>query len=156
MASVGVFVGQFLEQIGRRTGVDFIWGVTLKSVMRHLAIVRLNEKVDEGPKSFDGIERVQVEPVVFKRSPKGFDHGIRLGDVNLGEDAAKAGLNECGVDGSVDVFNAGICYDGGCVSACAKVLAGFDQDRAGGQGVKPSADGPSQDLAAWLSMTSWM
>ena len=147
MASVGFFARQFLEQIRHRAGVNFIWGVTVKRVMRHLALVGLNEKIHEGPKSFHGIERVQVEPVVFKRAPKGFDHGVRFGDVNLGEHAAKAGINECGVDGSVDVFNARVCHDGGCVSACAKVLAGFDQDRAGGQGVEPRANGPGQNLA---------
>ena len=139
LASVGFFVRQLLEQIRRRTSVNFVWGVTVKSVMRHLAIVGLNEKVDEGSKSFDGIKRVQVKPVVFERSPKGLDHGVGLCDVNLCEHAAKAGLKECGVDGSVDVFNAGICHDGGCGSAGAKVLAGFDQNRAGGQRIKPRA-----------------
>ena len=147
LASVGFFVRQLLEQIRRRTSVNFVWGVTVKSVMRHLAIVGLNEKVDEGSKSFDGIKRVQVKPVVFERSPKGLDHGVGLCDVNLCEHAAKAGLKECGVDGSVDVFNAGICHDGGCGSAGAKVLAGFDQNRAGGQRIKPRADGPGQNLA---------
>jgi hypothetical protein len=80
LASVGFFCCQRLEQIRRGTGVNFVWGVTVKSVMRHLAVVGLNEKVDEGPKSFHGIERVQVEPVVFDRAPKGGAGNTDLGN----------------------------------------------------------------------------
>ena len=46
-ASVGLLVCQLLQQGRRRSTIDFVWGVTVKSGMRHLVIVGLNVKVDE-------------------------------------------------------------------------------------------------------------
>jgi len=83
LARVGFLVCQVLEQIRRGSSINFVWGVTVKSGVRHLAVMSLDEKLDQAAKSFNGIERVEVKPVVFERSPKSFDHGIGLCDVNL-------------------------------------------------------------------------
>ena len=108
-----------------------------------LANVGFFEKVHEGPKSFHGIERVQVEPVVFERSPKGFDRGVGLGDVNLGEDAPKAGLKECGVHVGVSAP----------VQRCLPAVIKTAQVA---KGSRRSPIVQPKILREWLSMTAWM
>lgn len=59
----------------------------------------------------DGVEGVEVEPLMLEGSPPRLDHRVRFGDLDLGENAVEAFGQEDSVDGGVDVLDAGVGHD---------------------------------------------
>ena len=79
--------------------------------MGHLGVVLPDEERDQSADSFDGVEGVKEQPLMFQRAPPRFDHRVRFGDLDLGEDAVKASGQKGRVDGGVDVLDAGVRHD---------------------------------------------
>jgi hypothetical protein len=64
--------------------------------MWHLEVVGLDEERDQGPKAFDVVEGVEVEPLLLEGAPPSLDDGVRVADLDLREDAMEAGCDEGG------------------------------------------------------------
>ena len=95
----------------------------------------------------DGVEGIEVEPLMLEGAPPRLDHRVRFGDLDLGEDAVEAFGQE--VDGGVDVLDAGVGHDRDrrpCAGGI-EMLAGIDEDLAGGGGIEACADSPGENLA---------
>jgi hypothetical protein len=115
--------------------------------MRHLGVVLPDEERDQGADAFEGVERVEEQPPMFQRAPPGFDHRVRFGDLDLGEDPVKAFGKKGRVDGGVDVLDTGVRHDcdSGSWSRGSEMPAGLDKYPAGRSRIETRADGPGQD-----------
>jgi hypothetical protein len=83
----------------------------MKGGVGNRGVMLLDVESDETFDGGEGVEAVEVQPVVFEGAPPGFDHRIREGDFDLSEDAAEMSeAQEC-IDVAVDVLDAGIGND---------------------------------------------
>ena len=78
-----------------------------------------------------GVELVKEKALMLERSPPRFDHGVRGGDVRLGEDATEgAGLDEF-VDALGPVLDPGVSEQGRRCSGRSCTASSFGEDRDG-------------------------
>ena len=76
--------------------------------MGHLGVVLFNEELHQGAQSCEGIQRVEIQPLMLERAPERLNHGVGEADVDLRENAVKAGAEKGGVDRAVDVLHTGV------------------------------------------------
>jgi hypothetical protein len=61
--------------------------------MWHLGVGPFDEERHENAKPLNRVEGVEVEPLVFQRTPERLDHRVGIGNIDLCEDALQAALN---------------------------------------------------------------
>ena len=93
----------------------------------------------------DGVERVEVQPLVLEHPPPGFDQGIGIRDFRASQNAVEQPRMDEFIDRPVDVLGASVGQHGG--GAMLQALAGGEQDFGGGAGIEGGRDLPSQDAA---------
>src|ERR1019366_5470763 len=69
---------QSTSRPGRLAGEGRMW---------HLGVVLFDEERDENAKPLNRVEGVEVEPLVFQRTPERLDHRVGIGNIELCEDA---------------------------------------------------------------------
>jgi hypothetical protein len=97
---------QLHRQVRRGAEEHLVRRLAAERGVGHLGVVLVYEERDQGPDAFDAVEGVEEEPLMFEGAPPRLDHRVRLGDLDLGEDAVKAFGEEGGIDGGVDVLDA--------------------------------------------------
>ena len=95
----------------------------------------------------DGIERVEIEPLVLERPPPRLDDRVGPGHLDLSEDASELGRVQQRIDRGVDVLDAAVGHDGRRQVRGWKVLASSDQNGAGGGRLEALEQAPGEDLA---------
>ncbi len=86
----------------RRVGRDVVasaeehlgWRLPRERRVRHDGVVLLDEVRNQVAHRRDGIEGVEVEPLVLERSPEGFNHGVRVRNLDLRQDVSDAVLGQ--------------------------------------------------------------
>jgi hypothetical protein len=91
---------------------------------------------------------MQVEPAVLERAPPGFDHGIGIADLDLGEDAAQLSESKKVVDLLIDVLDARVGDHSGTAAILGEMLRRLDKDLTGGLWFQARGEFPGENAAA--------
>ncbi len=84
--------------------------------MWKLGIVLVHVEGDQRLKRADGVERVQVQPLMFQRTPPRFDHRVGIRDLGHREKPCEEpGINQF-VDSAVMVFASTVGEQGGLLA----------------------------------------
>ena len=138
--------GQFSGQVGSRAEVHLVRGLAGKGRMGHLGVVLFNEELHQGAQSCEGIQRVEVQPLMLERAPERLNHGVGEADVDPRENAVKAGAEKGGVDPAVDVLHTGVSIQKR--PACGdKMLAGGQENLTRRRGLQSCAHRPGEDFS---------
>jgi hypothetical protein len=78
--------------------VHFIWRLASEGGMGNNGIVLLDIERDQLFKRRECVQLVQKQPAMLHRPPQGFDHGIRVADLDLSEDAVQLAESKKVVD----------------------------------------------------------
>ncbi len=79
--------------------------------MWHDLFVRLHVQRDQAPQPGLALQTMEIEPRILERAPEGFDHRVRIGDINLSRNAFKVGTAQLVIDISVHVLATRIGHD---------------------------------------------
>jgi|GEM_PF-2777157 hypothetical protein len=108
-------------------------------------IVLVHVEGNQRLKRADGVERVQIQPLMLQRTPPRFDHRVGIRDLRHGEKPfQKSGFNQF-VDSAVMVLDATVGEHGGLVAE--ETFRGVDQQSGGGSRVERFRNLPRQDTA---------
>ncbi len=142
-------LGELLGDLLAGARVHLVRGLTVEGGVGDHGVVLGDVEGDEPLDGGEGVELVQEEPVVLQGAPPGLDHGVGEGDVDLGDDPAEQafGGGQGGIDGGVDVLDAGVGDDGG-LGVRREVQRGLEEDGAGGLGIEAGDYLPGEDAAA--------
>ena len=111
--------------------------------MWKLGVVLVHVESDQVLNRADGIERVQIQPLMLQRSPPRFDHRVGIRDIRHGEKPfQESGFNQF-VDSAVMVLAAAVGEQGRLVAE--ETFRGLDQESGGGSRVERFRDLPRQD-----------
>src|SRR5437867_768450 len=80
---------ELARDVAAGSEVDLVRRLAVEGGMRETAVVFLDVERDEPPERRDGVERVEVEPLVLERSPPGLDHRVRESDLGHRKEASK-------------------------------------------------------------------
>ena len=95
--------------------------------MWHLGVVLVDVEFDEGAEPLDRVQGVEVEPLVFERTPEGFEHRVREGDTDLGKHAVQTGGQQGVIHGGEDSGST-VELDDGLEEVLPVLLQGLDGD----------------------------
>ena len=110
-----------------------------------MGIVLVHVEGDQVLNRADGIERVQIQPLMLQRTPPRFDHRVGIRDIRHGEKPCEeSGINQF-VDSAVMVLDATVGEHGRLVAA--ETFRGVDQESGGGSRVERFRNLPRQDTA---------
>jgi len=114
--------------------------------MGHLGVVLFNEELHQGAQSCEGIQRVEVQPLMLERAPERLNHGVGEADVDLRENAVEAGAEKGSIDCAVDVLHTGVSVHKR--PACGdKMLAGGQENLARRRGLQTTFITSKPDLS---------
>ena len=140
--------GELSGDFGAFAAKHFDWGWAGEGAVGHDGVVLFDEESHVLANGGLGVEGVEVEPTVFERAPEGFDHGVGVGDLDLGEHMLQAALLEQSFDVGVYVLGAAIGEQGGMYGGGAgQVLVGLRQHVAGQKRGELGGDVPGEDHA---------
>ncbi len=139
--------GEVVRDSGAGAEIHLVRRLPAKRRMRHDGVVLLDVEANEPFHGGESIELVQVEPVMFERSPPGFDHGVRKGDLDLGEETAEPAESEEGVHLAIDILDTRVGEDGGRCAVRGKVGGRFEEHVASGLWFEAKGGLPGEDSA---------
>ena len=64
------------RQVGGRAKVRLVRRLAREGRVRHLRVVLLDVECNQGPEALDGIQGVELEPLVLERTPERFNHRV--------------------------------------------------------------------------------
>jgi hypothetical protein len=99
--------------------------------MRNDGVVLLNVEFDELLKGSERVERMQIEPAVLQRPPPGFDQGIGIADLDLGEYTAQLSKTKKVLDLLIDILDARVGDHSGAVTILGEMLRRLGKDLTG-------------------------
>ena len=94
--------------------VHFIWRLASEGGMGNNGIVLHHIERDQFFKCRECVQLVQKQAAMLHGPPQGLDHGIRIADLDLSEDAVQLPESQKVVDLALDVPDARVGNHGGC------------------------------------------
>jgi hypothetical protein len=118
----------------------------VRDTARHQAALERAEQIELAVlHCADGVERVQIQPLVLEHAPPGFDQKIRIRDFGASQNATKQPRMDEFIDNPVEVLSATVNQHRG--RTILQALHGDEQDFGGGARIEGGRDLPSQDAA---------
>ena len=106
--------------------VHLVRRLPLERRVRKSRVVLVDIEPDQFLHGADGVERVQVQPLVLEHPPPGFDQGIGIGDFRASQNAMEQPRMDEFIDRPVEVLSASVGQQGG-----GAVLQALRRRRAG-------------------------
>ncbi len=85
--------------------VHLVGSLTTERRVRKTRVVLAHIERNEFPHRVDGVEGVQVQPLVFEHSPPRLDQRVGVGDLGHGEKSLEETRIDQLIDGTVEVFD---------------------------------------------------
>ncbi len=99
---------KFLGNVLSGAEIHLIRRLATERRMRQPCIVLIDVECDQFLEPAEGVKRVQVQPLVFERSPPSFNERVGERDVGHGEKPSEESRIDQFVDGAVEVLDSAI------------------------------------------------
>ncbi len=127
--------------------IHLVRRLALECGVGELGVVFADIEIDKPTERLDGVEGVQVEPLVLERSPPRLYHRVRECDFRLRQDTSEdAGVDEL-VDRRRSVLYTRVGEDGRWLVRSGGRLAGFNENLEGHGGIKMLGNSPGENPA---------
>ncbi len=113
--------------------------------MRESGIVRVHVEHDQLLKRADCVERVQIQPLMFERTPPRFDERVGIRDLGHGEKAPQESGFDQFIDSAVEVFDSTVGEQGWLL--VEETRRSIDKEFSGGGRVERRGHLPREDTA---------